>query len=498
MNHFKRYFTVLVFLMLVFALPAWVQGVTLDTSGTDTCSPGYVCNGGAFQFKGTDWYKPGKVFFIDFTHQCSGVCLQQYMPGWGGGGVNFQIVTIHGEYDYDTGSTHEQIKHQGKIIIEETLKCAKNPWAYGCVAAGCGQATVVNKVTINGKSVSLDPPYPLSVRYMSGDLLMAIQNWDIHKDDPDPLADWDPYGTPDGYSALKITSPASNASIGEHAASFTLALQNLPSVPPGGLAKKVLMRWQRAQEVPEWQGDIHIQPGTYDWFPFTGPPDAWSTQFPLTVAVEPGYFAGKPGHYRVQVKLANETWWSPWAFFWIGQPTFNVKKLSQNTTMASLKKNMMTAKMQGTMKSKGTKGQVASSTKMTKQVTLKQAVVVVESLGYKPAPTKPGDQVDLIITFKNKGLVASSADLKYSVSCTVKSGGPACAVASTTRPINKAIPGGQTHSITLAGATPAKAGTYEVTVKPEGVAVDSGKTITIEVKIKLKPTKGVITPTKRQ
>ena len=330
---------------------------------------------------------------------------------------------------------------------------------------------------------------------MPGDLLAALKNWDDHKDDDDPLADWDPYGAPPGSSALKITSPASNASIGEHAASFTLSLQNLPSTPPGGIAKKVLIQWQRAQEVPEWQGDIHVPAGTYDWFPFTGPPDAWSTAFPLTVAVEPGYFAGKPGHYRVQVKLANETWWSPWRYFWIGQPTYDFKKVKQTSSMAAMKKSAMSAKMQGTIKSRGT---AASATQAAKPMTLKKASVVVESLGYKPAPTTPGKMVDLIITFKNKGLAASSPDLKYSVSCVVKSGGPACAVASTTRSINKAIPAGQTHSVTLAGATPAVAGTYEVTVKPEGGAVDSGKTITINVRVKVKPTKGTLTPIKRQ
>jgi hypothetical protein len=328
---------------------------------------------------------------------------------------------------------------------------------------------------------------------------MALRNWDDHKDDLDPLAGWDPYGTPPSYSNLKITSPTSGAAIGEHAASFILSLSGLPYVPPGGVAKKVLMRWQRAQELPEWQGDIHIPAGTYDWFPFTGPPDAWSSQFPLTVAVEPGYFAGKPGHYRLQVKLASETWWSDWRTFWIGQPTFDAKKLTKTPALVAVKKNALSAKMPAAaIKSQGTKGQVASSTKMAKQVTLKQAVVVVDSLGYKPAPTKPGNQVDLMILFKNKGEVASSADLKYSVSCTVKSGGPACAVASTTRAINKSIPAGQTYYVELDGATPAVAGTYEVTVKPVGGAADNGKTITIKVGFTLKPTKGVITPTKRQ
>jgi hypothetical protein len=163
--------------------------------------------------------------------------------------------------------------------------------------------------------------------------------------------------------------------------------------------------------------------------------------------------------------------------------------------MVAVKKNALSAKIQkGSVKSQVTKGKVASSTKMA----IKQAVVVVESLGYKPAPTKPGDQVDLIIIFKNKGETASSADLKYSVSCIVKSGGPACAVASTTRAINKSIPAGQTYRVELDGATPAVAGTYEVTVKPEGGTADSGSTKVIDVGLKIKPTKGALTPVKKQ
>jgi len=493
MNNFKRYCTILVLLMLIFAFPAWVQGVTLDTSGT--CEPGYVCNSGAFQFLGTKWYDPH--FSIDLNHQCSGVNLNQYMPGWGGGGVDFKVVKIHGEYNYDTGFTKEKLIHEGKVIIEETLYCAKNPWAYGS-EAGCGAPTIKNNVIVCTVPVPLQGPFPLSVRYLPNDLLMALRQWDEKKNEPDPLADWDPYGTPDGYSALKIISPASNAIIGEHVSSFTLALQNLP---PANAAKKVLMQWYYLKEIPAgWQGDIYMSESTYDWYPFNGPPSAMSTAFPLTVAVEPGYFAGKPGRYRVQVKLESETWWSPWRNFWIGQPTFTAGKFKKIETMAAkTEKKMITAKMLGPMKSQGTGGPAASSTKVAKQVvTLKKAVVVVESLAYKPAPTTPGKMVDLIITFKNKGLADSSASLKYSVSCIVKSGGPACAVASSTRSINKAIPAGQTHSITLAGATPAVAGTYEVTVKPEGGAVDSGKTITINVGLKIKPTKGTLTPTKRQ
>lgn len=475
---------VLVLAMLVFALPVRVQGATLDRMGTDTCSPGYVCNDGAFKFDGMHWYKPGKAFSVDFTHQCSAVCLQQYMPGWGGGGVSFQIVKIHGEYDYDDGSTYEKITHNGKIIIEERMTCTKNPWANGN-NAGCGQATIVNKVTINGRSVTLDPPYPLSVRYMPGDLFMALQNWDKNKDAPDPLADWDPYGTPGGYSGLKITTPSNDQIIGEHTASFTLTLQNLPAS-----SQKVLMVWQRAQELPEWQGDIHIQPGTYDWFPFTGPSEAWSTSFPLTVAVEPGFFAGKPGHYRVQVKLSNETWWSGWKYFWIGQPTYDSQKLLKSSAaMTAMKKNSISTKMAtGQTKIMATESAKAPVV-VNAPTMIKMPAVIVNSVSYKPAPTKPGNMVDLIITFKNDGKVNSSANLKYSVNCSVKSGGPACVVANNIYSINKSIPAGQTYQLTLTGTTPAVTGKFEVTVKPEGGRADSGKTITIDVGPKIEATK---------
>ena len=141
------------------------------------------------------------------------------------------------------------------------------------------------------------------------------------------------------------------------------------------------------------------------------------------------------------------------------------------------------------------------SAKMVKKgkhgMTLRQVGVVVDGLSYTPAPTTPGKVVDLIITFKNKSQAVSNAALKYSVSCTMKSGGPSCPVASSTRSINKAIPAGQTQNITLAGATPAVAGTYEITVKPEGGPDESGKSITIDVGLKIK-LKEIMKPINKQ
>lgn len=504
MNNFKRYFTVLVFLMLIFVLPSGVQGETLEMRGTLRCNPGYVCNTGFFQLIGTKWERP--LFSISFKHYCAAVNqIDGYMPGWGGKGEDWKLVTIQGEYNYDTRLTVEKIIHEGKVVIQETLYCNRNPWVWG--PGYCNYPTnIVNLVTVcNDPSwpVPLHGPYPLSIQYLPSDLFVALREWEKNKETPDPLAKWDPYAKPDGLptSKLYINSPNRDQVIDKNAASFYLIIEGIPSVPPGGLNRKVLMRWEGLQEIPAgWNKDIYNPEVSYDWYPFNGPPFAWASKSPLifTVAVNPGYFAGKPGRYRVQVKLDNETGWTSRTPFWIGPPTFKAGELKKIEAMAmQTQKKVMSAKMGGVIKSQGT----PASTKVAKEakhgMTLKQAEVVVESLAYKPAPTKPGEMVDLIITFKNKGQVASNASLKYSVSCTVKSGGPSCAVASSTRPINKAIPAGQTHSITLAGATPAVAGTYEVTVKPEGGDDESDKTITINVGLEIKP-KGIIKPTKKQ
>ena len=503
MNNFKRYFTVLVFLMLIFVLPNGVQGVMLQQYGTMTCNPGYVCNTGFFQLIGTKWERP--LFSISFNHYCAAVNnMQGYMPGWGGTGEDWKLVKIQGEYNYDTRLTVEKIIHEGKVIIQETLYCNRNPWVWG--PGYCGAPTIVNQVTVcaGSQTVPLHAPYPLSLQYLPGYLFVALREWEKNKETPDPLANWDPSGKPDypvPTSKLHIDAPDSDQVIDKNAASFYLIIDGLPSVPPGAPKRKVLMRWEGLQEIPAgWNKDIYYAQATYDWYPFNGPPFAWASNSPLivTVAMNPGYFAGKPGRYRVQVKLDNETAWTDWRPFWIGPPTIKAGDIKKIETMAmQTQKKVMSAKMGIVTKSQGTPASTKVVTEAKQGMTLKQAEVVVEDLDCKPASPTPGKMVDLIITFKNKGQAASSAALKYSVSCTVKNGGPSCPVASSTRSINKAIPAGQTHSITLAGATPAVAGTYEVTVKPEGGDDESDKTITINVGLEIKP-KGIIKPTKKQ
>ncbi len=120
---------------------------------------------------------------------------------------------------------------------------------------------------------------------------------------------------------------------------------------------------------------------------------------------------------------------------------------------------------------------------------IKMSKLVVESVGVKPVPTVQGNAVDLIVTFKNKGLAESNAETKYTISCVVKSGGPACPVPNVTRPVNKAVAAGQTHQVTLAGAGGAAVGVYDVNVKVEGEASGITATINVTSGVQLKPKK---------
>ena len=107
---------------------------------------------------------------------------------------------------------------------------------------------------------------------------------------------------------------------------------------------------------------------------------------------------------------------------------------------------------------------VVPATPKTMPIRKVSSMVTIESVGFKPAPLVAGSAVDLILTFKNGGTAASDPNLKYTLGCRVKSGGP-CPVPNTTRLVSATgIAPGMTAGETLAGASPAKAGDYELTV----------------------------------
>ncbi|MHB8836571.1 MAG: hypothetical protein ACYC9Y_12845 [Candidatus Methylomirabilia bacterium] len=495
----------LALLMINSAAGAW----TLDRMGTGPeAQPGYFCRS-PFDFEGMSWNKQYRFFTIDLKGQC-GVIQDpsKYMPGWGGGGADFRNVEVAGIYHYENAAQNEQageaketVRHEGKIILETSLHCDRNPWLYPFEVA-CTVAPA--PAPVNNSGVAVSGPYPVSARYVETSAILAMRKWEADKDKPDPLADWDPMGTPPGYSALVIASPTSYQSIPAAAPGFSLALNG---VPPGSPAK-VLMNWQNIVQGPEWAGDIHLsEEARWDWWPFAGPPFAMTGAFPLTVAVTPGYFTGKPGLYRLQVKLESEPWWSPWRYFWIGPPQENIPHADSFISAAALRQKgalkkkftaldnksaerlLLPTRSAGSplLKKGATKGAVVTPGGQPpaplplptsqppaagKAVTAKslstavlKAGVKLEFVAFKPSPQVTGKPVDVSLSFKNAGTAASDPGLKYAITCSVKSGGPNCPVANSTRLVSATgIEPGKTVAVTLAGASPAEAGSYELTI----------------------------------
>lgn len=127
---------------------------------------------------------------------------------------------------------------------------------------------------------------------------------------------------------------------------------------------------------------------------------------------------------------------------------------------------------------------------------INKANIVVETFAYKPAPLKAGNNIDMFITFKNKGSVKSDPSTKYSIACTILSGGgpdKKCAVASVERTFGKEILPGETLSLSLLGATPAEAGSYKVTI---GIVGQTGApySTTLNVAPKLSVHKVIVPP----
>jgi hypothetical protein len=483
------------------ALASTAKAVTLDTSGTGPEAwPEYFCRS-PFDFQHSEYNKQAMRFTITLQGQC-GVIQDpsKYTEGWGGGNPDFQIVDVYGTYSYPDGSGTETVRRNGQVILDTSFNgCGKNPWAYPFEATCAPKGNPVNN-----SGVAVHGPYPVSARYLETQAILALRSWEENKDKADPLENWDPSGTPPGYSALRVATPASYESIPAAAPGFSLALTGLPPAATG----KVLMSWQNIVQGPELQGDIVVSgDARWDWWPFAGPPFAMAGSFPVTVS---GVFTNKPGLYRVQVKLETETWWSPWRYFWIGPPQDAIphgdafsasaalrQKALFKTKVASLGVKTPSAAAPAAagavqpapVKSLGAKsvpvvstpppppppppaptaaGGVAATKKVSAKQTLAvvpKAVVVVETVAFKPAPLTAGKAIDLSLSFKNSGTAASDPALQYSLSCTVKSGGPACPIPATKRPVSSAgLAPGESRVVTLAGASPATAGSYDLVV----------------------------------
>ena len=116
------------------------------------------------------------------------------MPGWGGGGADFRNVSVTGVYRYSTGQTMETVRKDdsaGPIVLKVTLTCDKNPWMWPFEVSCDAPSDVMNNT-----GVKISGPYPLTARNLESSAVVALREWEQHKDDPDPLADWDPDAHP--------------------------------------------------------------------------------------------------------------------------------------------------------------------------------------------------------------------------------------------------------------------------------------------------------------
>jgi hypothetical protein len=97
--------------------------------------------------------------------------------------------------------------------------------------------------------------------------------------------------------------------------------------------------------------------------------------------------------------------------------------------------------------------------------------IIVQSFSYTgpPAggPFKEGEGTTLFIRFQNKGNAKSSKDHQYTISCSVKRGGPGCPVQSKTKSFGKEIKPNDTYDVLLSVALK-KAGVYHVTARVGG------------------------------
>ncbi len=133
--------------------------------------------------------------------------------------------------------------------------------------------------------------------------------------------------------------------------------------------------------------------------------------------------------------------------------------LISSTAWADTRKTAPTVKKTSTPKAAAAKKPAATQIRPPK--------IVVETFAYKPAPLKAGNNVDIFITFRNKGLGKSHANAKFKLSCLILSGGgpdKKCPVPNGERTFGKEILPGKTHSVSLLGANPAFAGKYRISV----------------------------------
>ena len=187
-----------------------------------------------------------------------------------------------------------------------------------------------------------------------------------------------------------------------NAANFLLA------VDPGSVTttpQNLQIQWQQIIPAPEVVGDLTLpESATHWWEPFTGPAATQWASLPLTVAVNPGYFAGKPGLYEIKVRNAAGGAWSSPRRFWIGNPTFDpppTLQISGSRKFAVKGKDKIktSALAEGQIRRRALAIDKARS----------RAVLSVSRVSWDEAAARPGRPVSLAVTVNNTGSMPSKA-----------------------------------------------------------------------------------------
>lgn len=362
---------------------------TLDREGTGSASPPdyYTCHENFDLVKAS-----GNPYFKIKLQGFCGVHPGGGLPGWTP--VPWKNVTILAEYNYETGITKETVWDGNQQVLIANLKCDSNPWAH---SPSCTK----EQDLYNDTGVEYSGPLPVSAWRITNELRQTLANWENTTPTEDLLSDWDPYAG-SASSGMDIVSPEDLEVVPANAANFLLA------VDPGSVTttpQNLQIQWQQIIPAPEVVGDLTLpESATHWWEPFTGPAATQWASLPLTVAVNPGYFAGKPGLYEIKVRNAAGGAWSSPRRFWIGNPTFDPPPTlqisgSRKFAVKGEDKIKTSALAEGQIRRRALAMDKARS----------RAVLSVSRVSWDEAAARPGRPVSLAVTVKNTGNMPSKA-----------------------------------------------------------------------------------------
>jgi hypothetical protein len=233
--------------------------------------------------------------------------------------VEWQEVSVCGEYNYDTKIAEEDIWVGPQVLFHSKLTCDKNPWVWGPWDSGCGEPTELGNET----GVEVNGPHPVAAKYISGQLAMALRKAESAVLTEDMLNDWDPTEQTGGAPAVQIVTPTQLEFISPATTYYDVALQKLGGFPEPA---RILMQMEFLEEAPAVVGDIALPSSNSHWWQPLHSSDWPYEVFPFPLPISSGVVNGNKGFYRVRVR-ANAGWhggnaniggWTPWRTFCVG------------------------------------------------------------------------------------------------------------------------------------------------------------------------------------